>query len=129
MAVVVPLAEWEALQEKLDRLTPVEAAAADDAWQDYLAGQTKPLAQANGERSADAREARSGLAVEIMTRSRRGGQIGQTGTGEYLRHLRKIAGPSLCVGFSIAAGHNILALGSAPAHPWDGPRRKSYGYS
>ena len=45
VAVVVPLAEWEALQEKLDRLTPAEAAAADDAWQDYLAGQTKPLAQ------------------------------------------------------------------------------------
>jgi PHD/YefM family antitoxin component YafN of YafNO toxin-antitoxin module len=45
VAVVVPLAEWEALQEKLDRLTPAEAAASDDAWQDYLAGQTKPLAQ------------------------------------------------------------------------------------
>ena len=45
VAVVVPLAEWEALQEKLDKLTPAEAAAADDAWQDYLAGKTKPLAQ------------------------------------------------------------------------------------
>jgi PHD/YefM family antitoxin component YafN of YafNO toxin-antitoxin module len=45
VAVVVPLAEWEALQEKLDKLTPAEAAASDDAWQDYLAGQTKPLAQ------------------------------------------------------------------------------------
>ena len=45
VAVVVPLEEWEALQEKLDRLTPAEAAASDDAWQDYLAGQTKPLAQ------------------------------------------------------------------------------------
>ena len=45
VAVVVPLAEWEALQEKLDRLTPAEAAASDGAWQDYLAGQTKPLAQ------------------------------------------------------------------------------------
>ena len=45
VAVVVPLEEWEALQEKLDKLTPAEAAASDDAWQDYLAGQTKPLAQ------------------------------------------------------------------------------------
>ena len=45
VAVVVPLAEWEALQEKLDKLTPAEAGAADDAWQDYLAGKTKPLAQ------------------------------------------------------------------------------------
>jgi PHD/YefM family antitoxin component YafN of YafNO toxin-antitoxin module len=45
VAVVVPLEEWEALQEKLDRMTPPEMAAADDAWQDYLAGKTKPLAQ------------------------------------------------------------------------------------
>jgi PHD/YefM family antitoxin component YafN of YafNO toxin-antitoxin module len=45
VAVVVPLEEWEALQEKLDKLTPAEAAAADDAWQDYLAGKSKPLAQ------------------------------------------------------------------------------------
>ena len=45
MAAVVPLEEWEALQEKLDKLTPAEAAASDDAWQDYLAGKTKPLAQ------------------------------------------------------------------------------------
>jgi PHD/YefM family antitoxin component YafN of YafNO toxin-antitoxin module len=45
VAVVVPLEEWEALQEKLDKLTPAEAAASDDAWQDYLGGKTKPLAQ------------------------------------------------------------------------------------
>jgi len=45
VAVVVPLEEWEALQEKLDKLTPAEAAAADAAWQDYLGGKTKPLAQ------------------------------------------------------------------------------------
>jgi PHD/YefM family antitoxin component YafN of YafNO toxin-antitoxin module len=34
VAVVMPLAEWETLQEQLDRLTPAEAAAAGDAWQD-----------------------------------------------------------------------------------------------
>ncbi len=45
VAVVVPLEEWEALQEKLDKLTPAEAAASDAAWQDYLAGKTKPLSQ------------------------------------------------------------------------------------
>ena len=45
VAVVLPLEEWEALQEKLDELTPAEAAASDAAWQDYLAGKTKPLAQ------------------------------------------------------------------------------------
>ena len=45
VAVVLPLEEWEALQEKLDKLTPAEAAASDAAWQDYLAGKTKPLAQ------------------------------------------------------------------------------------
>jgi PHD/YefM family antitoxin component YafN of YafNO toxin-antitoxin module len=45
VAVVVPLEEWRALQEKLDKLTPAEAAASDDAWQDYLGGKTKPLAQ------------------------------------------------------------------------------------
>ena len=45
VAVVVPLAEWEAMQEKLDRLTPAEAVASETAWQDYLAGKTKPLAQ------------------------------------------------------------------------------------
>ena len=45
VAVVVPLEEWEALQEKLDKLTPAEAAASDAAWEDYLAGKTKPLAQ------------------------------------------------------------------------------------
>lgn len=45
VAVVVPLEEWEALQERLDKLTPAEAAASDDAWQDYLAGKTKPLSQ------------------------------------------------------------------------------------
>jgi PHD/YefM family antitoxin component YafN of YafNO toxin-antitoxin module len=45
VAVVVPLEEWKALQEKLDKLTPEEAAASDSAWQDYLAGKSKPLAQ------------------------------------------------------------------------------------
>jgi len=61
VAVVVPLAEWEALQEKLDKLTPAEAAAADDAWQDYLAGKTKPLAQVIKEQLHD-REDQGGLA-------------------------------------------------------------------
>ncbi len=45
VAVVVPLEEWEALQEELDKLTPAEASASDAAWEDYLAGKTKPLAQ------------------------------------------------------------------------------------
>ncbi len=50
VAVVVPLKEWEALQAKLrdlafEELTPAEAAASEAAWQDYLAGKTKPLAQ------------------------------------------------------------------------------------
>ncbi len=45
VAVVVPLKDWEALQEKLDKLNPGEAAASDEAWQDYLAGKTKPLSQ------------------------------------------------------------------------------------
>ena len=45
VAIIVTLEEWEALQEKLDKLTPAEAAASDDAWQDYLAGKSKPLAQ------------------------------------------------------------------------------------
>jgi PHD/YefM family antitoxin component YafN of YafNO toxin-antitoxin module len=50
VAVVVPLKEWEALQAKLRDLTsvelsPEEAAASDAAWEDFLAGKTKPLAQ------------------------------------------------------------------------------------
>jgi PHD/YefM family antitoxin component YafN of YafNO toxin-antitoxin module len=45
VAVVVPLEEWKALQEKLGKLTQAEAAASNAAWQDYLAGKTKPLAQ------------------------------------------------------------------------------------
>ena len=50
VAVVVPLEEWEALQAKLrdlsyEQLSPVESAASDAAWQDFLAGKTKPLAQ------------------------------------------------------------------------------------
>ena len=45
VGVIVPLEEWEALQEKLDKLTPAEAAASDEAWQDHHAGKTKPLAQ------------------------------------------------------------------------------------
>ena len=32
VAVVVPLEEWEALQDKLDKLTPAEAAASDEVW-------------------------------------------------------------------------------------------------
>ncbi len=43
VAVVVPFEEWEALQEKLDKLTPAEVGASDAAWQDYLSGKTKPL--------------------------------------------------------------------------------------
>jgi PHD/YefM family antitoxin component YafN of YafNO toxin-antitoxin module len=50
VAVVVPLKEWEALQAKLrgltlEELTPAEASASEAAWQDFLAGKTKPLAQ------------------------------------------------------------------------------------
>ena len=50
VAVVVPMAEWEALQAKLrdltyEELTPQEAAASEAAWEDYLAGKTKPLSQ------------------------------------------------------------------------------------
>ena len=49
-AVVVPIEEWEALQAKLrdltyEELSPSEAAASEVAWQDFLAGKTKPLAQ------------------------------------------------------------------------------------
>ena len=48
VAVVVPLKEWEAMQAKLLDLTPEdltqsEAAAAEAAWEDFLAGKTKPL--------------------------------------------------------------------------------------
>ena len=56
MAVVVPVEEWEALQEKLDRLTPAEAAASDSAWQDFLAGKTKPLAQVIKEQLHDRKD-------------------------------------------------------------------------
>ena len=50
VAVVVPLKEWEAMQAKLLDLTPEdltqsEAAAAEAAWEDFLAGKTKPLAR------------------------------------------------------------------------------------
>ena len=50
VAVVVPLKEWEALQDKLrdltyEELTPAEAATSEAAWQDFLAGKTKSLAQ------------------------------------------------------------------------------------
>ncbi|RJR33621.1 MAG: hypothetical protein C4567_16580 [Deltaproteobacteria bacterium] len=50
VAVVVPLAEWEALQAKLrdltyEELSPEEVAGSEAAWQDFLAGKTKPLAQ------------------------------------------------------------------------------------
>ena len=56
VAVVVPMDEWEALQEKLDKLTPAEAAASDSAWQDYLAGKTKPLSQVIKEQLHDRRD-------------------------------------------------------------------------
>ncbi len=56
VAVVVPVEEWQALQEKLDKLTPAEAAASDAAWQDYLAGQTKPLDQVIKEQLHDRRD-------------------------------------------------------------------------
>jgi len=50
VAVVVPLKEWEALQAKLrdltyEELSPEQAAASEAAWQDFLGGKTKPLAQ------------------------------------------------------------------------------------
>ncbi len=50
VAVVVPLEEWETLQTKLRdlayiELSPAEAAASEAAWQDFLSGKTKPLAQ------------------------------------------------------------------------------------
>ncbi len=53
VAVVVPMEEWEALQEKLDKLTPAEASASDASWQDYLAGKTKPLAKVMKEQLHD----------------------------------------------------------------------------
>jgi PHD/YefM family antitoxin component YafN of YafNO toxin-antitoxin module len=56
VAVVVPMAEWEALQEKLDKLTPAEAAASDSAWQDFLAEKTKPLAQVIKEQLHDRKD-------------------------------------------------------------------------
>jgi PHD/YefM family antitoxin component YafN of YafNO toxin-antitoxin module len=56
VAVVVPLEEWQALQEKLDKLTQAEAAASDAAWQDYLAGKTKPLGQVIKEQLHDRRD-------------------------------------------------------------------------
>jgi hypothetical protein len=42
-AVVVPIAEWEALRE--ESLSPEELAQAEAGWQDYLAGRSKPLEQ------------------------------------------------------------------------------------
>jgi len=56
VAVVVPVEEWQALQEKLDKLTQAEAAASDAAWQDYLAGKTKPLAQVIKEQLHDRKD-------------------------------------------------------------------------
>ena len=56
VAVVVPVEEWQALQEKLDKLTQAEAAASDAVWQDYLAGKTKPLAQVIKEQLHDRRD-------------------------------------------------------------------------
>jgi PHD/YefM family antitoxin component YafN of YafNO toxin-antitoxin module len=56
VAVVVPVEEWQALQEKLDKLTKAEAAASDAAWQDYLAGKTKPLSQVIKEQLHDRRD-------------------------------------------------------------------------
>lgn len=45
VAVVVPIEQWEAMQAKLDSLSLDEIEASDKAWQDYLGGKTKPLAQ------------------------------------------------------------------------------------
>ena len=56
VAVVVPLDEWQALQEKLDKLTQSEAAGSEAAWQDYLAGKTKPLAQVIKEQLHDRKD-------------------------------------------------------------------------
>jgi len=56
VAVIVPLEEWQALQEKLDKLTQAEASASDAAWADYLAGKTKPLAQVIKEQLHDRRD-------------------------------------------------------------------------
>jgi PHD/YefM family antitoxin component YafN of YafNO toxin-antitoxin module len=56
VAVIIPLEEWKALQEKLDKLTPAEASASDSAWADYLAGKTKPLAQVIKEQLHDRRD-------------------------------------------------------------------------
>ena len=56
VAVVVPLSRWEALQEKLDKLSKAEAAASDSAWEDYLSGKTKPLAQVIKEQLHDRRD-------------------------------------------------------------------------
>jgi PHD/YefM family antitoxin component YafN of YafNO toxin-antitoxin module len=56
VAVIVPLEEWEALQQKLDKLTQAEALASDAAWADYLAGKTKPLAQVIKEQLHDRRD-------------------------------------------------------------------------
>ena len=53
VAVVVPLEEWQALQEKLDKLTLAEAEASDAAWEDYLAGKTMPLDQVIKEQLTD----------------------------------------------------------------------------
>jgi len=56
VAVVVPLHEWEALQDKLDKFTQSEAEASDSAWQDFLAGKTKPLAQVMKEQLHDRKD-------------------------------------------------------------------------
>jgi PHD/YefM family antitoxin component YafN of YafNO toxin-antitoxin module len=56
VAVIVPLEEWQALQEKLDKLTQAEESASDAAWTDYLAGKTKPLAQVIKEQLHDRRD-------------------------------------------------------------------------
>ncbi len=53
VAVVVPLEEWQALQEKLDKLTLAEAEASDAAWEDYSAGKTMPLDQVIKEQLTD----------------------------------------------------------------------------
>ncbi|MDD3580413.1 MAG: hypothetical protein PHW74_05255 [Desulfobacca sp.] len=49
VAVIVSLEEWEYLQAKLreygEELSPEEIAASEAAWEDYLSGKTRPLAQ------------------------------------------------------------------------------------
>ncbi|MEW6264806.1 MAG: hypothetical protein AB1641_17165 [Thermodesulfobacteriota bacterium] len=57
-AVVIPLAEWEKLMERLgqDSLSPEEAARAEAAWREYLAGEGQTLAEVKREILGEPRE-------------------------------------------------------------------------